>query len=339
MMSSQLKASLTPAMQKNILVIGGNGFVGSAVCRSAVRRGWKVQSISKSGKPFTTPNGHLPAWTEKVEWHTASAFEPTSYQSLLSSSNAVVHTLGTLFDGGRYKQPLKDQNPLGTVVEGTKSVVNGLLGDNPLERGGPGSYENMNRESAITVCKAFISGNSATSSSTSQSRPGNTFVYVSAEDVFRPAIPARYITTKREAERMIQELCSQSTPPIRSVMVRPSFIYHPHFRPISSPIAALIAAAGGIHQALGGFSPLSVLTNLTRSQRHEGNALDNPIASMNRALTIPPIHVDHVGEAICAAIEDESANGPLDVWAMRRLLGWVQDSEKTSGSASFADTR
>jgi len=30
-----------------------------------------------------------------------------------------------------------------------------------------------------------------------------TFVYISAEDIFRPVIPARYITTKREAEKEI----------------------------------------------------------------------------------------------------------------------------------------
>jgi hypothetical protein len=46
------------------------------------------------------------------------------------------------------------------------------------------------------------------------------------------------------------------------------------------------------------------------------------------ALTIPPIHVDHVAEATCAIL-DSSANpirGVVDVRRMRELIGW---SERT----------
>ena len=42
------------------------------------------------------------------------------------------------------------------------------------------------------------------------------------------------------------------------------------------------------------------------------------------ALTIPPIHVDHVAEAICAIL-DSSGNpirGVVDVRRMRELIGW-----------------
>lgn len=47
------------------------------------------------------------------------------------------------------------------------------------------------------------------------------FVYVSAEDIFRPAIPARYIETKREAERGIEQLMSLNSQ-FRGVYIRPS---------------------------------------------------------------------------------------------------------------------
>ena len=50
----------------NLLVIGGNGFVGSTVCRKAVQRGWNVTSISQSGRPWSSPSGHTPAWVDKV---------------------------------------------------------------------------------------------------------------------------------------------------------------------------------------------------------------------------------------------------------------------------------
>ena len=47
------------------------------------------------------------------------------------------------------------------------------------------------------------------------------FVYVSAEDIFRPVIPARYIETKREAEWAIEQMMSPNSQ-FRGVYVRPS---------------------------------------------------------------------------------------------------------------------
>lgn len=47
------------------------------------------------------------------------------------------------------------------------------------------------------------------------------FVYVSAEDIFRPFISARYIETKRQAELDIGNMMA-SNPAYRPVYVRPS---------------------------------------------------------------------------------------------------------------------
>lgn len=56
----------------------------------------------------------------------------------------------------------------------------------------------------------------------SKTRP---FVYVSAEDIFRPVIPARYIETKREAERAIEQMMFLKSQ-FRGVYIRPSvFIF------------------------------------------------------------------------------------------------------------------
>lgn len=54
------------------------------------------------------------------------------------------------------------------------------------------------------------------------------FVYISAEDIFRPIIPARYIETKRAAEQGI-ELMMANNPSYRGVYMRPStyfFVRH-----------------------------------------------------------------------------------------------------------------
>lgn len=40
--------------------------LGSAICRTAVARGWTVTSLSRSGKPYATAQGHAPAWVSKV---------------------------------------------------------------------------------------------------------------------------------------------------------------------------------------------------------------------------------------------------------------------------------
>jgi hypothetical protein len=47
------------------------------------------------------------------------------------------------------------------------------------------------------------------------------FVYISAEDVWRPFIPAGYINSKREAEQGIAAMLNKR-PDFRPVFIRPS---------------------------------------------------------------------------------------------------------------------
>lgn len=58
-----------------------------------------------------------------------------------------------------------------------------------------------------------------------QPRP---FIYISAEDIFRPVVPAAYIDTKREAEEQIDRMI-EGKPNYRGVYMRPSERC-PHFR-------------------------------------------------------------------------------------------------------------
>lgn len=51
--------------------------------------------------------------------------------------------------------------------------------------------------------------------------------------------------------------------------------------------------------------------------------------SLANALVIPPIHVDHVGEAICVALSAGSdVQGVVDVGRMRELIGWSEKARK-----------
>jgi hypothetical protein len=145
--------------------------------------------------------------------------------------NGVVHTLGTLLEGGKYKKAIAEHN-LGAVVE---SFVSGLVDSgNPLEKEQRESYNVLNRDSgmcfsshrdsithtssitALRVCETFLS-----SSPSVQSLDSRPFVFVSAEDIFRPLISARYIETKREAEQGIEQMMLEKTD-YRGVYIRPS---------------------------------------------------------------------------------------------------------------------
>ena len=134
------------------------GYTGSAVCKAALARGMRVTSLSSSGRPFRTPKGHLPAWTERVEWRAGDALKAGEDISLFNGKTAVVHTLGILFESGGgskggYKQALKSNDPLGFVSSVAKGISSSLFGGgrNPLEEGG-GEYERMNRDSGLFFC-------------------------------------------------------------------------------------------------------------------------------------------------------------------------------------------
>ncbi|EJD02346.1 NAD-binding protein [Fomitiporia mediterranea MF3/22] len=327
---------------QNILVVGGNGFIGSAVCKAALARGMRVTSLSSSGRPFRTPKGHSPAWTERVQWCAGDALRPHDYTRLLDGKTAVVHTLGVLFESGSseggYKQALRRSDPLafaGAVISGVSSSIFGG-GRNPLDEGG-GEYERINRGSALTVCSTFTTSAPPETTQQQQGRR-RSFIYLSAEDIFRPVVPSRYIETKRDAERGIAGMLSDK-PDLRSVFVRPSLVYHSHFRPLTTPIATLLDLSATVHRSVPDDVPtpatilraISSSSSASRKSSPDDNQADltpgslapSPLSSIANALTVPPIHVDHVAEAIIHAIEDDSIEGVLDVHRMREVIGWV----------------
>ncbi|KAG8954662.1 hypothetical protein FRC04_011095 [Tulasnella sp. 424] len=329
------------AIKHSILVVGGNGFLGSAVCRRALAKGLDVTSISSSGQPFRTPKGHVPGWTSKVKWHTASALEPSSYASLLDGKTAVVHTLGVLLEGG-YKNSLKE----GDIFSlGSSFVRNfGLESGNPLTRDKPGEYEVINRDSALRVFETY-------KAAAPQEDAGKTFVYVSAEDVFRPFVPKRYIDSKRHAEEEISRHCGEISPaaPIRDVFIRPGLMYHPHLRPLTTPLAVLLDISSRLHHkpplGLYGMLPSSILRSIA-SRPQGGSNFTSPqsvssttpaasagdpssLESLANLLEVPPIHVDQVADAIVEVIRNRpDVRGPVGVEAMRNIIGWRREGEE-----------
>ncbi|OWZ30012.1 mitochondrial protein [Cryptococcus neoformans c45] len=298
-----------------LLVVGGNGFLGSAICKAAVGKGWEVSSMSSSGKPFTTPAGHTPAWVPKVSWHSASAFSPSSYSSLVSSSTAVVHTLGILLEDQGYKKAVRE----GDLMSLAGGFLKGLGGGdgNPLKTAEEkrGGYEGMNRDSALEVLNTMLS-TAPHPSASNEAVKEKTFVYISAADAFRPLVPKKYIESKREAELEIAKRCSE-TGGARPIFIRPGLMYHPHTRPLSTLPAFLIDLSSKLSAALP--SPLQNIPSLFSPQSAIRGALEG-------ARTFP-LHVDHVANAVLKCVENGERRGVVEVDEMRRWAGFKYSND------------
>ncbi|KAF7440728.1 hypothetical protein PC9H_001076 [Pleurotus ostreatus] len=315
---------------QHILVVGGNGFIGSAICKAALSRGMQVTSVSSSGRPYQTPKGHSPAWTSKVQWRKGDALNPDTFVDILSEVNGVVHTLGTLLEDGEYKAALRRGDPFKLFG----SFLNGVIGQtNPLKKSsqsaqGTGTYEVLNRDTALRVCEAFVANAARVEG------PPRPFIYISAEDIFRPIIPAKYIETKREAEQGLELLLARES--YRGIYVRPSLVYHAHYRPLTSPAAVLFDLSANLHAK----APLAFPTP-SRILRHLASTFPSSSASLQsiaNAMVIPPIHVDHVAAAACVALERPDVKGVVGVNEMRKLLEWPERSSKhqPAGVNSFS---
>ncbi|XP_073049941.1 uncharacterized protein At1g32220, chloroplastic-like isoform X1 [Primulina eburnea] len=73
---------------EKIVVLGGSGFVGTAICRAAISKGIEVISVSRSGRP-----SYSGSWVDQVSWVTGDVFY-VNWDEVLAGATAVVSTLG-----------------------------------------------------------------------------------------------------------------------------------------------------------------------------------------------------------------------------------------------------
>ncbi|EGR30406.1 nad-dependent epimerase dehydratase, putative [Ichthyophthirius multifiliis] len=104
---------------KSLCIVGGTGYLGSAIARQAFYLGAKVSSISRSGAPK-----QLQEWQKNIEYIQADASNPDSFEVQLLQSDATIYTIGTLIDTSITKR----SNP-----------------------GEPGTYEHLNRDCAMKI--------------------------------------------------------------------------------------------------------------------------------------------------------------------------------------------
>ena len=85
-------------MQKELIVFGASGFVGSHIVKRALQCGtWKVVGACRSGKPLNDES-----WCKDVQWVAVDAMAPSSVASFFeqhSNPAAVVSTIGALLPG------------------------------------------------------------------------------------------------------------------------------------------------------------------------------------------------------------------------------------------------
>ncbi|KAI0491363.1 hypothetical protein KFK09_025623 [Dendrobium nobile] len=73
---------------ERIVVLGGTGFVGTAICKAAVSKGIEVVSVSRSGRPSSSD-----PWIDQVTWTAGDVFY-VRWDEVLAGATAVVSTLG-----------------------------------------------------------------------------------------------------------------------------------------------------------------------------------------------------------------------------------------------------
>eukprot|EP01060_Flectonema_neradi_P009597 TRINITY_DN16835_c0_g1_i1.p1 TRINITY_DN16835_c0_g1~~TRINITY_DN16835_c0_g1_i1.p1 ORF type:complete len:422 (+),score=30.88 TRINITY_DN16835_c0_g1_i1:92-1357(+) len=75
---------------RTLFVAGGSGFIGSNVCKEAIRTGFEVISLSRTGRPE-----HIKEkWVDRVQWVKGDVMHGDTYKAQLRESTNVVSCIG-----------------------------------------------------------------------------------------------------------------------------------------------------------------------------------------------------------------------------------------------------
>jgi nucleoside-diphosphate-sugar epimerase len=110
----------------SLLVLGGNGFVGSATCAAAVAAGLSVSSYSRSGMPAwvqalseTERDGH---WSSQVQWLSGDVFDHAQLAEAMPAGGAVVSSIGA-FGSHEFMLRMNGEATVGAVSVAQRSDV------------------------------------------------------------------------------------------------------------------------------------------------------------------------------------------------------------------------
>lgn len=79
-------------MMKPLLIFGGSGFLGQAICREAIKQTIPVISFSRSG----SPKNHFLSSHPLITWIKTDIFSETNWQPYVENSFGVINLIGIL---------------------------------------------------------------------------------------------------------------------------------------------------------------------------------------------------------------------------------------------------
>ncbi|XP_075109494.1 uncharacterized protein At1g32220, chloroplastic-like isoform X1 [Nicotiana tabacum] len=81
--------NMPPPPTEKLLVLGGNGFVGSHVCKEALDRGLTVASLSRTGRSSIQDS-----WANNIIWHQGNLLSTDSWKDALKGVTSVISCVG-----------------------------------------------------------------------------------------------------------------------------------------------------------------------------------------------------------------------------------------------------
>eukprot|EP01084_Bolivina_argentea_P190373 327178_1 len=90
-----------------LIVVGGTGFVGTAVCREGILNGLNVISISRGGAMPNWCETHI--WAHKVLWKKGNALNPKSIEPYFASNDYNIIGVISCVGGFHYSQVKMEQ--------------------------------------------------------------------------------------------------------------------------------------------------------------------------------------------------------------------------------------
>lgn len=199
-----------------LLVMGGTGFLGQAVCKRAALDGYQVTSLSRRGRPPASGDQSSSPSTNNIKYLAGDAREKSTIMDILSEGDYVglVHCVGLLLDDesglGQYNRFASGSGSL-PDSGATYDAITRLTAFNAIEAASDCAANTNNRQGPFPVC--FTSAAEAGW----PSMGGGSFV----ENNLAPDFLKRYLAAKRAVE----ERLLNSEPLLRPIIVRPSLIY------------------------------------------------------------------------------------------------------------------
>ncbi|XP_050226408.1 uncharacterized protein At1g32220, chloroplastic isoform X2 [Mercurialis annua] len=85
----EARAGESSSSTEKVLILGGSGFVGSHMCKEALRHGLTVSSLSRSGRSSLHES-----WADSIVWHQGDLLKPNSLKHAMDGVTSVISCVG-----------------------------------------------------------------------------------------------------------------------------------------------------------------------------------------------------------------------------------------------------